>query len=108
MSILHPKRQEDPDHRKLIRSMPCIACEIAGLQQTTPTEGHHIRRKSTGLSYGASQKAHDREMIPLCVEHHWNGVGSLWTRKAFEAEFGNERDLLALVMAKIARGEMVA
>jgi hypothetical protein len=105
---LHPKRQQDPAHRCLIRSMPCIVCELTGVQQTTPTEGHHIRRSADGQSYGTGQKAPDHEMIPLCAEHHWNGVGSLWTREAFEAEFGNERDLLALVLGKIARGEVAA
>jgi len=107
MSTLHPKRQEDPEHRKLIRSMPCIACELKGLQQTTPTQGHHIKRRPDGTNYG-SVKAGDHEMIPLCFFHHWNGVGSLWTRKQFEAEFGDERELLALVLAKIARGEVAA
>ena len=97
---LHPPRLEDPEHRKLIRSMPCIACELKGLQQTTPTEGHHIKRRPDGTNYG-SVKASDHEMIPLCVEHHWNGVGSIMTRKQFEAEVGDERKLLAIVLERM-------
>jgi hypothetical protein len=81
--------------------MGCIACEIKGLQQTSPTEAHHIRRRPDGQSYGTSQKAGDREAIPLCYEHHWNGVGSIYTRKQFEAEFGNERELLAMTLKRL-------
>lgn len=100
MSILHPKRQVDPAHRAKIRAMPCIACEIKKVQQTTPTEGHHIKRRPDGTNYG-SVKAGDHEMIPLCYEHHWNGVGSIYTRAQFEAEFGDERDLLAITMGRV-------
>lgn len=32
-------RQKDPDHLRAVRALPCIACEIAGVQQTSPTEG---------------------------------------------------------------------
>jgi len=101
MSTLHPKRQEDPEHRKRIRAMECIACRLQGIQQTTPTEGHHIRRRPDGQSYGWSQKAGDYEMIPLCYEHHWNGVGSCWTRSSFEDAFGDERDLLAQTLREL-------
>jgi len=91
-------RRIDLAHLKRVRSMPCLCCEMKGLQQTTPTEAHHIRRDETGQLYGASQKAHDDETIPLCVEHHWNGVGSIFTHRGFETEFGNERELLDMVL----------
>ena len=105
MSTLHPKRQTDKAHLKLIRSMGCIACEIAGVQQTSPTSAHHIRRKADGSLYGAGQKASDMETIPLCQTDHWNGVDSVWTHRGFEERFGNERALLAMVLDKIKRGE---
>ena len=107
MSTLHPKRQQDPAHRVLIRSMPCLACKMAGIQQTTPTEGHHIKRRPDGTNYG-SVKAPDREMIPLCYYHHWNGVGSIYTRKGFEAEFGDERALLAMTLKELGIEEDAA
>jgi len=68
--------------------------------QTSPTEGHHIRRKPDGSLYGGHDKAGDHEMIPLCRDlHHWNGAGAPMSHRAFEAEFGNELDLLAIVNA---------
>lgn len=94
MSTLHPKRRLNPEHLRRVRALPCIACEMAGIQQTTPTEAHHIKRDESGQFY-RSQKAHDDETIPLCHTHHWNGVGSIYTHRGFEREFGNERDLLA-------------
>ena len=108
MSTLHPKRPQDPEHRKLIRSMPCIACGITGEQQTSPTQGHHIRERADGQQYGRSQKASDLEMIPLCHYHHWNNGESPYTHKRFLEEFGSERALLAIVLGKIARGEVAA
>ena len=108
MSSLHPKRLEDPEHRKLIRSMPCIACELAGVQQTSYTQCHHIREREDGQQYGRGQKAHDHECLPLCVHHHWNNGESPYTHKRFLEEFGSERALLAIVLGKIARGEVAA
>jgi len=100
-------RRVDPEHRRRVRALPCIACEIGNLVQTSPTEGHHIRRREDGQPYGASQKAHDDEMIPLCYYHHWNGVGSIYTHLQFEAEFGNERELLRMTLERL-KGEAAA
>jgi len=97
-------RRIDLDHLRRVRSLPCIACKISENQQTTPTEAHHIRRREDGQLYGASQKAHDDETIPLCYYDHWNGVGSIWTHRGFEAEFGNERDLLAMTLERLKTG----
>ena len=106
MSTLHPKRRLNPDHLGRVRALPCIVCEMTGEQQTSPTEAHHIKRDESGQFY-RSQKAHDDETIPLCHYHHWNGVGSGYTHRGFEAEFGNERDLLARTLATlgITKGE---
>lgn len=101
---IHPKRQEDPAHLNRIRALPCIACEHLGVEQDSPTESHHIRRRADGQLYGASQKAHDREAIPLCQKrHHWNGVhcASKLSHREFEATFGNERDLLTKTMERL-------
>lgn len=96
-------RQKDPDHLRAVRALPCIACEIAGVQQTSPTEAHHIRRRADGQLYGTGQKAHDWETIPLCYTDHWNGVGSIWTHRGFEERFGNERDLLAKTLKRLGK-----
>lgn len=102
---IKPKRQENPEHLRLIRAMPCIACEIAGIQQTTPTESHHLRTRPDGTDYGTGVKAPDEETIPLCAHHHWNGSASIYTRKGFEAEFGTERNLLEIIQKRIAGTE---
>ena len=101
MSTLHPKRRLNPDHLRAVRELPCIACEHTGEQQVSPTEAHHIRRGADGQFYGKGQKAHDDETIPLCYYHHWNGVGSIYTHRGFEAEFGNERDLLQKTLKRL-------
>lgn len=95
---IKPKRVEDPEHLARVRAMPCIACQIDGEGQTTPTEAHHIRRETHRTCYGARQKAPDTEVIPLCKSHHWNGSwcqSAGWSLAVFEAKYGNERDLLA-------------
>jgi len=91
-------REEDPAYLAWVRTLPCICCRHEGRAQTSRTEAHHIRRKADGTCYGTSQKAHDREAIPLCSgSHHWNGVhcASTLSHHAFESTYGNERDLLA-------------
>lgn len=91
----------DKDHLRKVRALPCIACEIAGVQQVSPTSAHHIKREADGSLLGASQKAHDTETIPLCCTCHWNGHESIWTHRGFEAEFGDERALLAATLKRI-------
>jgi hypothetical protein len=100
---IKPERVVDPEHRERVRALPCIACIKAGIVQASPTEGHHIRRMPDGSFYGAHEKAGDHEMIPLCRDlHHWNGAGAPMSHRAFEAEFGNELELLAIVNAWLA------
>ena len=95
------KRIEDPAHLRRIRSMPCIACSIMGVEQKTVTESHHIRRRPDGQDYGRGVKADDTEAIPLCHTCHWNGIGGIFTRREFEEKFGNERELLARTIETI-------
>jgi len=94
----------DPEHMRRVRALPCIACQILGVSQSSHTEAHHIRRGADGQPYGTSQKAHDTETIPLCTMHHWNGVNSIYTRREFEEIFGNERDLLAQTLETLYNG----
>lgn len=97
-------RVEDPAHLARVRSLPCIACEIDGTHQDTPTESHHIRRDTPTTTYGKGQKAHDTETIPLCQAHHWNGVYCQdhgLTLAWFETYYGNERELLAKTLERL-------
>ena len=94
------ERRVDLERLRRVRALPCLGCLLDGVRQTSPTEAHHIRRKADGSTYGASQKAHDDETIPLCSRaHHWNGVhvASKLSHKEFERRYGNERELLELV-----------
>lgn len=91
------RRKPNPKHLSMVSAMPCYACEVLGISQKTRTEVHHIRRMPGGRLYGLSVKAFDEETIPLCGEHHWNGVNSKWSHRGFEAAFGNERDILKII-----------
>jgi hypothetical protein len=49
-----------------VKALPCIACQIEGCHQHTPTEAHHLN-----LGGKAGQKRRgDDYTIPLCTWHH--------------------------------------
>ena len=97
------KRIVDPAHLARVRRLPCLACEQECREQDSPTEAHHIKRKADGSRYGMGQKAHDTETIPLCRNrHHWNGVNVHMSMAEFESRYGNERDLLAKTVERLA------
>jgi hypothetical protein len=63
----HP-RQQDRDHLKFIRGLPCLIC---GSRNTI--QAAHIRagnavyaKRSTGMG----EKSDDRYTLPLCAAHH--------------------------------------
>jgi len=94
-------RVEDPAHLARVRSLPCIACELNNLAQTTPTEAHHIRD-----GVGMGQKAGDHEAIPLCSFHHRTGFSSFHLAPAtFKWLYGSERRLLDLTLERLKGGE---
>lgn len=80
MSILRPLRRSDrvPDKAYLnfIRSLECCVCandrvmECGCIQQHSRTEAAH-----TG-PHGIGSKSDDRTAIPLCCEHHREGLDS--------------------------------
>lgn len=95
---IKPRRVVDEAYLKRVRALPCMLCVREGLEQTSRTEAHHIRRRPDGSFYGAGEKAGDYEAVPLCAgTHHWNGVHcqAKLSHRAFEAKFGDERDLVA-------------
>lgn len=88
---IKPGRAEDPAHLARVRSLPCIVCQRNGLDQTTPTEAHHIR-----ASVGMGQKAGDHEAVALCASHHRTGKVSIHLAPdLFKWMYGTERELLA-------------
>lgn len=50
-----------------IRTLPCLACERAGIEQATRTEAHHAGPRAYGTKVPNSQA------VPLCREHHREG-----------------------------------
>lgn len=79
----HAKRGvvSDPAYREWILPMRCLACERKQVQQTSPTEGHHV-----------DKPRNDRRMLPLCGEQHHRlspvSVHGGGGRRRFEARFG--------------------
>lgn len=96
----------------LVRAMPCIACEIEGVQQPSPTEEHHLN-----LGGKAGQKRlGDEYSIPLCGHHHRGeppgeitasqalyifGPSLARNSKLFRATYGTDQELLARVNARL-------
>ena len=54
------------ERSRLVKMLPCIACEIEGIEQRQVTEAHHLN-----LDGKAGQKRMgDEYQIPLCTWHH--------------------------------------
>lgn len=96
-----------------IHAMPCIACDIEDCTQGSRTEAHHLVDKGTRKLSGG----HDAT-IPLCGWHHRGekpdhmklremhllyGPSLELQKKEFKNIYGNERTLLAMVDAKLAK-----
>lgn len=54
------------ERSRLVKMLPCIACEIEGVQQPSPTEAHHL---NLGGKAGQKRLGDDCQ-IPLCAWHH--------------------------------------
>lgn len=68
----------------------CIVCRNLGYGETS-AEAHHIGNGTMG------KRASNSEVIALCPSHHrygGYGVAVHAGRKAFEARYGTERELL--------------
>ncbi len=53
-------------HSLLVKQLPCIACEIEGVEQPSPTEAHH--QNLGGLA--GQKRLGDDHQVPLCAWHH--------------------------------------
>ena len=81
-------------HMAKVAALGCILCRSLDIGET-PAELHH--QKIDGI------RASDKDVIPLCVEHHrgMTGVHGLG-RKAFERRYGlTEMDLLEMVKREV-------
>jgi hypothetical protein len=108
-----------------IHAMPCIACEIEAdisrqrneivLSQPSRTEAHHIVDKGTRKHSGGHMAT-----IPLCGWHHrgepvyplgkremckLHGPSLAESKKSFRANYGSERDQLAIIDARLKQDQ---
>jgi len=88
----------EKQHIEKILQIGCVACRTMGIF-TPDCEVHHISNKTMG------KRASNLETIPLCAVHHrlgGYGVAVHAGRKAWEATYGTERELLDQVMEMIS------
>ena len=88
------------EHMVAVAALGCIVCRNLGFS-ASPAEVHHIGNGTLG------KKASNFETIGLCPTHHRNGghgVAVHAGRKAFEANFGTERELLEQTRRELDAG----
>ena len=87
-------------HMGAVAALGCIVCRNLGFG-ASPAEVHHVGNGALG------KKASNFETIGLCPTHHRNGghgVAVHAGRKAFEANFGTERELLEQTRRELDAG----
>jgi len=98
---IKPSRRLNRAHMGQVKALGCWCCRKDG-RGWVPAEAHHIRE-----GYGASEKAHDDETIPLCVWHHREVKdGFICLHKQYRtwvAHYGPERGALAETHEDLAR-----
>lgn len=97
----------------LLHDLPCIACTLERCTQPLRTEAHHIVSQSYRKHSGG-----DAATIPLCSWHHRGellyplssremtelyGPSFARQKRAFIANYGTERELLALTNKQLER-----
>lgn len=86
-------KKAEKEHMNKVAALGCIVCRNLGFGET-PAEIHHIGNGTMG------KRASNHEVIGLCPAHHRTGgygVAVHAGRKAWESNFGTERELLQLV-----------
>lgn len=81
----------DKRYFKKVVELCCIACRQIGYDDS-PAEIHHCR-----FNGGTGLKGSNREVIPLCAQHHrlgGHGIAIHSGQVAFEKKYGREENLL--------------
>ena len=96
-----------------IHAMPCMCCVREGVRQPSPTEAHHLVDKGTRKLSGGHMAT-----IPLCGWHHRGiplegvkpndmlfdyGPSFDLNKRSFVVTYGTDRELLALVDARLVK-----
>lgn len=82
----------EKQHLSMVAELGCIICSM-------PAEIHHIR-----AGMGLAMRNSHFNVIPLCPTHHRNGgygIAFHAGKKAFEAKYGTEEELLKQTNGKI-------
>ena len=90
-----------------VHALPCMCCQVEGVDQPFRTEAHHIVDKGYRKHSGG-----DESRLPLCGWHHRGicedgktsslmlfeyGPSLELNKKRFVATYGTERELLARI-----------
>ena len=92
----------DKEWKEMLVRFGCVVCKKDHSLWSAPTL-HHTR-----YGVGMGQKSDIRKAIPLCPNHHQHGgygVAFHAGKKAFEANYGSEQDLLAWMLEEILKEE---
>ena len=83
---------KEPEYLDKLKQLPCC---LPGCAARAPSQPHHV--KSFDPTRGKGMKVPDKWTVPLCHEHHINGVERVGSR--LEASWFRERGIMCLDLA---------
>ncbi len=87
-------KKDEKRYLSMVQDYGCIVCRRLGFLDT-PAEIHHVR-----FSVGASQRASNYDVLPLCPHHHrTGGYGEAFHAgpKIWQEKYGHEKELLHVI-----------
>lgn len=103
-------------HSLQVKRLRCLACEIEGVNQPSPTESHH---QNAG-GHAGQKRVGDHAQVPLCSWHHRGvrpvgmacevmthlyGPSLALNSRQFRFSYGSDAEQLAATQFKLARLE---
>ena len=85
-------------HMGRVAALGCLLCDILDQPQEGPTKIHHIRE-----GQGASQRASNWLVTPLCHECHQGDNGMHGTQALLRIAKVTELDLLAMTIERLSQ-----
>ena len=94
MNIKNTKKYRS-EYLSKLADLGCIICKKMGFPNS-PAEIHHINEGRIG------KRASFRKCLPLCPNHHRNGIESYhYSPKRFSAKWGSQKELLQEVLTYV-------
>lgn len=91
------KYSADTKHKARVAAMPCICCELLGMEQESRTSVHHIRE-----GQGGQQRADHFLTIPLCEQGCHQGPNGIHGDRSYLRILKmTELDLLAETLRRL-------